>query len=109
MASSMEQQSPYLWSLLGQLLSSAQSKIGGASKSEVASLQNDANQNSEEDDLWDQLGDLDLKAIIETLTDSPVEREQRKITRRRAILAIVEKGGNSQHTDAELKSKNQCS
>jgi hypothetical protein len=63
--------------------------MGGASKSEFASLQNDANQNSEEDDLWDQQGDLDLEAIIETLTDSPVEQEQRKITRRKAILAIV--------------------
>jgi hypothetical protein len=89
MASSMERQSHYLWSLLGQLLSSAQSEMGGASKSEVSSLHNDANQDSEEDDLWDQLGDLDLEAIIETLTDSPVEQEQRKITGRKAILEIV--------------------
>jgi hypothetical protein len=92
MASNMEQRSPYLWSLLGQLLSSAQSKMGGASKFKAAASsesQDEANQSSEEDDLWDQLGDLDLEAIIETLTDSPVEQKQRRITRRKAILAIV--------------------
>jgi hypothetical protein len=89
-ASSMEKRSPYIWSLLGQLLSSAQCEMG-VFESKDASLQNDseANQNSEDDDLWDQLGDLDLEEIIETLTDSPVEQEQRRITRRKAILAIV--------------------
>jgi hypothetical protein len=94
MASSMEKCSPYLWSLLGQLLSSADSaqcKMERLGLESLDSLQNnsDANQNSEDDDLWDQLGDLDLEAIIETLTDSPVEKEQRRITRRKAILAIV--------------------